>query len=243
MLCGLDCADHPLRHRHFRPPAGKGCHAVRPAWSNWRPGSCADQQCECLPDGIFGSVRACTGGAVGRRTTELLTIGIWQVKFCPRIPAFTKLWCTSYQPYPRNDSPSPVDSRRGPLNRKRILRTLRAVFADMQTLVSSRGAPQDCVLLGYLAAPQFPIDPTIHIFGDRSLGYPVCEPFKPMFRCRPCRDISFRGSPRGHGGIPPARSRTVLSHRTAPLPKTSGRYLPRPFHIPRPRRHARHASG
>ncbi|MER8982478.1 DUF1403 family protein [Mesorhizobium sp. M0870] len=29
------------------------------------------------------------------------------------------------------------------------------------------------------------------------------------FRCRPCRDISFRGNPRAHGGNPHARYRTA----------------------------------
>ncbi|MER8716629.1 hypothetical protein [Mesorhizobium sp. M1295] len=52
----------------FRPPAGQDCHAVRGAWSTWRALDRAPitghVECECLPDGIFDSVRACTGAAV-----------------------------------------------------------------------------------------------------------------------------------------------------------------------------------
>lgn len=120
MPCGLDWADQPLRHRDFRPPAGQGCNAVRPAWSSWRALDRAP--ITNVDANAFDSVRACTGAAVSRRTADRNVAGpnsAPEAGYCS-ISVDDGL-VHKLPTRPRNDSPSPEDSRRGPPNRKRIL--------------------------------------------------------------------------------------------------------------------------
>ena len=53
----------------------------------------------------------------------------------------------------------------------------------------------------------------------RSLS-PIRDFASKCFRCPPCRDISFQGSPRARGGNPPARCRIASPRRRGPLPRT-----------------------